>query len=183
MGSRWTPGHKRTPAGMENSIRKVKNMSRHVTMWNMVLTLTKTPEGEDDYKDSYTSEFGDTVNMHMRWSGHPGFQVQLCALTEAELDVLQEYMIDAITTARPIVRARDMRAKEAERNGDYSFFRSVRQSPRVVVVQRQVGQHNQSVHNRYQDALPGDVADDDLPFGAGGDFSPLVELETTDSGS
>lgn len=136
MSATWTPGHRRVP-GKLNPVAMHKRIVRHGSVGAIQVA---------QYEGDRTDLAGVFVNTDAGWTPEEGLNVllslksgtksriliNLTYLTEAELDVLKEFVVSAIEDARPSVQRRDAVAKEAEANGDYSFARSNRSDPKVT---------------------------------------------------
>lgn len=79
--------------------------------------------------DSYGK---DIVILAKREDGRTaGLPIPLTSLTLEELNALEGVLVKAISAARPIVAERDRIAEEAANNGDDTYYRRHRSSPKV----------------------------------------------------
>jgi len=137
----WTPGHRRVPPGL-----RAQGFHRRVIASAYFGTLQAAIYGPDEKEveetphvetNSWGSEKGPTILLSVRHVNKTGLLIDLGQLTAAELEVFEKIVNLAIEKARPVAAARDAIAREAEENGDYSFARSNRSDPRLVVKPRQ----------------------------------------------
>jgi hypothetical protein len=137
----WTPGHRRVP--IKSTPKPYhEHVAGVVTAGQNTLAIY---EGSRDEMSApilpeaqlWKEEEGLVTLLGIRTgSKGTGVVIDLTHLTEAELDALKEFVIEAIERSRPSVQKRDATAREAEANGDYSFERSNRANPKLVIQPR-----------------------------------------------
>lgn len=98
--------------------------------------------------------------VHVDYKGRR-VRVRLDALTESELDALEEFWKYTIERVRPFVQARDQKAQEAAEHGDYSHIRIYRPAGRFIVRPRSEREHGEGVQERSEDDAPVGGSDGD----------------------
>jgi hypothetical protein len=122
----------------------------------------KSDEGED-VQPTVITEAGPTIRLSIirPRRGKP-MLLDLTAVTEKELDYIQEIINLACDTARPITRLRDQEAQDAAAIGDYSYTRLYRPIPQLVIRAREGVKYLESLRDRFEG----------LPGGSPGDRNP-----------
>jgi len=140
--SSWTPGHRRVP-GKLNPMKFHRNVTALATLGAVSVTVyeadAKAAREYYDQTAADAAEQGPTTLLSVKFGiMSPGALIDLSRFTEAELDCFKTIINEAIERARPAVQLRDNLAKEAEANGDYSYERSHRPDPKLVIQPRKV---------------------------------------------
>ena len=97
----------------------------------------------------------DVVLFIPRAGRRPDLSFNLTSLTEQELDALHDLFDAAFEWARPISRARDKRAEDANAAGDDSFTRNYRPIPQLVFRKRPSGEYSEGLRQRPSDISRG----------------------------
>lgn len=99
--------------------------------------------------DSEMPEPLDVIRVAFRFPGRrAATTLNLTALTGEELTALRTIIDHAFALAEPIVDELDQRAQEAHDNGDDSYSRLYRSLPALIIRERVVRAHDQSVPDR-----------------------------------
>lgn len=110
--------------------------------------------GEFDQNDEYVqalSEKGLTPELNERDQlvtlsrDEAHISINLSRLREDELEIFEEIIKYAIDRARPVVQARDRVAKEAYSNGDGTYERLHRGTPKISYIERKEQADNQVI--------------------------------------
>lgn len=132
--SNWKPGFRRTPPGTR--LRIGKAMTALANVWNYKVSIFAYDPNEDfdasELDDGLTKEtIGKDIFIHLSNASGRAFPINLSTLTVEELNALHEVIEHAFTAARPIVEERDRIAEKAAADGNDTFHRRHRSSPKV----------------------------------------------------
>lgn len=105
-------------------------------------TDISSPEMKAISEESDFKEIGETVRLNIKHATGRTLTINLTALTEQELQCVEEAIKFAIDRARPICRLRDKAAEDALAEGDDGYARSYRSVGQLVVRQEQEPPHS-----------------------------------------
>lgn len=171
---RFRPGHRNRPqARGDGKLSEGRAAWVKAAFGQLVLMV----EAEPDHPN-----LGPSVMLtYPRPSGRP-VTINLTALTEEELDAMQQFFDLLFQTARPVIRLRDKVAKDALAQGDDSHARVYRQAPQFVVRSREVIANAQGVWERLAGVPPLDEAPASSDGELRGDSDGLAEPTQDSSG-
>lgn len=114
----------------------------------IAINVSSPEQRKEHYGDKVGSEVGDSVTLTQYVPGrNRPLTWDLTGMTTEELEATRKFFDFLFDLADPIVRERDKVANEALAEGDDSYSRVYRESPTLVVRERQERSDSQGVHD------------------------------------